>query len=143
MKYEIQKEFKAVLVTKIYSHKDSVNNSLICLSIHSNLIKFTCNMLNMIITIIFFFSTWWIQNKIWTVGTGCSDVEWKGMVHLCLVCSLKPFNSKDLIVNSPLWLLRISLLISYENLVLNQDSNLSLISLNTLITCLLNNIWIL
>ena len=56
MKYEIQKEFKAVLITKIYSHKDSVNNSLICFSIHSNFIKFTCNMLNMIITIIIFFS---------------------------------------------------------------------------------------
>ena len=52
MKYEIQKEFKAVLITKIYSHKDSMNNSLICFSIHSNFIKFTCSMLNMIITII-------------------------------------------------------------------------------------------
>ena len=50
---------------------------------------------------------------------------------------------QDLIVNSPLWLLHISLQISYENLVLDQDNSFYLISLNILITCLLNNVWIL
>ena len=49
----------------------------------------------------------------------------------------------DLIVNSPLKLLHISLYISHENLVLDQDSSFYLISLNILITCLLNNVWIL
>ena len=34
----------------------------------------------------------------------------------------KAFNSQDLIVNSPLYLIHISLLISYENLVLDQVS---------------------
>ena len=41
-------------------------------------------------------------------------------------------NSKYLMVNS--WLQLISLLISYENLVLDQDSNLCLISLSIIIT---------
>ena len=40
-------------------------------------------------------------------------------------------------------LLHISLQISYENLVLDQDSDFYLISLIILITCLLNNVWIL
>ena len=53
-----------------------------------------------------------------------------------------PFNSQDLIVNSPLQLLLISLLISQENLVLDQDNNFYLIHLSILITCLLNNEWI-
>ena len=30
----------------------------------------------------------------------------------------------------------------YKNLMLDQDNNLNLISLNILITCLLNNVWI-
>ena len=34
----------------------------------------------------------------------------------------KAFNSQDLIVNSPLYLIHISLLIGYENLVLDQVS---------------------
>ena len=50
---------------------------------------------------------------------------------------------QDLIVNSPLWLLHIFLQSSYKNLVLDQDKNFYLISLNVLITCLLDNIWIL
>ena len=50
---------------------------------------------------------------------------------------------QDLIVNSPLWLLPIYLQSSYKNLVLDQDKNFYLISLNVLITCLLDNIWIL
>ena len=54
-----------------------------------------------------------------------------------------PFNSQDLIVNSPLWLLHISLKISYENLVLDQDNNFYLISLNILISCLLDNLGLL
>ena len=40
---------------------------------------------------------------------------------------LYPFNSQDLIVNLPLLLLHISLLISYKNLVLDQDNNFGLI----------------
>ena len=55
--------------------------------------------------------------------------------------AFNPFNSQDLIVNSPLLLLHISLQIGYENLVLDQDNNSYLISLNILITCLLNNVW--
>ena len=54
-----------------------------------------------------------------------------------------PFNSQDLIVNSPLWVLHISLKISYENLVLDQDNNFYLISLNILISCLLDNLGLL
>ena len=54
-----------------------------------------------------------------------------------------PFNSQDLIVNSPLWLLHISLKISYENLVLDQDNNFYLISLNILISCFLDNLGLL
>ena len=50
---------------------------------------------------------------------------------------------QDLIVNSPLKLLHIFLKISCENLVLDQDNNLYLISLSILITCLLDNVWIL
>ena len=52
---------------------------------------------------------------------------------------LKPFNSQDLIVNSPLYLLIISLYINYENLMVDQDNNFYLISLNILITYLLND----
>lgn len=48
-------------------------------------------------------------------------------------------NSKYLMVNS--WLQLISLLISYENLVLDQDSNLCLISLSIIITSFLDNVW--
>ena len=40
-------------------------------------------------------------------------------------------------------MLHISLLISYKNLVLDQDTNFDLISLGILITCLLDNVWIL
>ena len=47
-----------------------------------------------------------------------------------------------LIVNSSLWLLHISLKISYENLVLDQNDNFSQISLSILITCLMDNVWI-
>ena len=36
---------------------------------------------------------------------------------------LNPLTFQDLIVNSPLLLLHISLLISYDNLVLDQDNN--------------------
>ena len=54
-----------------------------------------------------------------------------------------PFNSQDLIVNSPLQLLHISSLFNFENLVFDQDNNFYLISLSILITCLLDNVWIL
>ena len=47
----------------------------------------------------------------------------------------------DQIANSPLQLLYIPLLISYEILVLDQD-NFYLISLSILITCLLNRVWV-
>ena len=50
-----------------------------------------------------------------------------------------------MVFNSPLWLLDISLWISNENLVLDQDQdhNFYLKSLGTLITFLLDNVWIL
>ena len=38
-------------------------------------------------------------------------------------------------------MLWISLLIAYENLVLDQDNNFYQISLSLLVTCLLDNIW--
>ena len=59
------------------------------------------------------------------------------------VWRVDPLTPKDLIVNSPLWLLHISLWISYENVVLDQDDNFYLISLSSLITFLLDNVWIL
>ena len=55
----------------------------------------------------------------------------------------QPFNSQDLIVSSPLSLLNISLYISLESLVWDQDNNFYQISLSTLITVLLDNVWIL
>ena len=45
----------------------------------------------------------------------------------------------DLIVNSPLWQLLISLWVSDRNMVLDQDHNLYVIRLGILITCLLDN----
>ena len=53
------------------------------------------------------------------------------------------FHSRDLGVNSSLSLLLISSLVTYQNLVLDQDNKLYLTSLSILITCLLNNVWIL
>ena len=50
------------------------------------------------------------------------------------------FNFQDLIVNSPLLLLHIALLISYENIVLERDNILCMINLCILITCLLENV---
>ena len=55
----------------------------------------------------------------------------------------QPFNSQDLIVSSPLSLLYISLYISLESLVWDQDNNFYQISLSILITFLLDNVWIL
>ena len=55
----------------------------------------------------------------------------------------QPFNSQDLIVSSPLSLLNISLYIGLESLVWDQDNNFYQISLSTLITVLLDNVWIL
>ena len=40
-----------------------------------------------------------------------------------LIYLYSTFNSQDLSMNSPLWLLHISLLMSLENLVLDQDNN--------------------
>ena len=59
-----------------------------------------------------------------------------------IICNLQPFSSHDLIVNSPFSLLHISMLINYENLVLDHD-NFYPITLNILITCFLDNVWIL
>ena len=52
-------------------------------------------------------------------------------------------NTQDMIVNSPLQSLHISLQVSYKNLVLDKGNNFHLISLSILITCLLGNVWIL
>ena len=51
--------------------------------------------------------------------------------------------SQDLVVISLLWLLHMSLEISYKNLVLDKDDNFYLMSLSIYITYLLVNIWIL
>ena len=59
------------------------------------------------------------------------------------MATCKPLNSQDLTVNSPFQLLHISLEISYDNLVLDQDNNFYLISLNILVTFLLDTVWIL
>ena len=56
---------------------------------------------------------------------------------------INPLTPKDLTVNSPLYLLHISLQNSYKNLVLDQDNDLNLDGLSILITCLLDNVWIL
>lgn len=48
-----------------------------------------------------------------------------------------------MIVKSPLQLLHISMKISYENLVSDQDNNLYLISFSILIAFLLDSEWIL
>ena len=56
--------------------------------------------------------------------------------------SYQPFNSQDLIVNSPLLLLQVTLFFSYENLVLKQDKIFCLINLCILFNCLLDNVWI-
>ena len=48
---------------------------------------------------------------------------------------LNPSNSQDLIVNSLLELLCISLKIDCKNIVLDQDNNLYLISMSVLVTC--------
>ena len=60
-------------------------------------------------------------------------------VHL----TYSAFNSQDLMVNSLFQLLHISLKVSFENLVIDQDKKLYLLSLSILITCLLDNVWIL
>ena len=53
---------------------------------------------------------------------------------------LQSFNSQDLVINSPLQLLHISLLIIYEKLMLDQE-NFYLISLSIPITSLLDYVW--
>ena len=66
-------------------------------------------------------------------------VDWdrKGCTAQCL--ATKPFNSQDLYVNSPFWLQHISLQISYEKLVLDQNNNY-LVNLSILINCLLGKV---
>ena len=49
------------------------------------------------------------------------------------------FLTHDLIVNSPLLLLNISMQISQKNLVTDQDNNLYLTSLSKIIICLQDN----
>ena len=55
----------------------------------------------------------------------------------------EPRNSNDLIVYSPYFLPHIYLWISYKDLLLGSENNLHLINLSILITCLLDNAWIL
>ena len=57
--------------------------------------------------------------------------------------SPQPFNSQDLIANSPIQLLRIFLQFSDKNSVLYPYNNLYLIRFSNLITCLLIVVWIL
>ena len=54
------------------------------------------------------------------------------------LCVFNPFNSHDLFINSPLYLIYNPLLISYKSLVLDQDKNFFAISFSILITCLLD-----
>ena len=56
------------------------------------------------------------------------------------VNTFEPFNSEELMISFPLQLPHISFPISYENLVLDQHN--FYLSLSILITCLLNNVWI-
>ena len=51
--------------------------------------------------------------------------------------------TRDLIVNSPVWMPHISSQTSYESLVLDQDNLFYLIRLSILITFLLDNVWML
>ena len=81
------------------------------------------------------------ENNTWKFSNQIAVSHLSG--NLCLSIMYSPFNSQDLIVKSPLWLLHISLKISYENLVLDQDNNFYLISLNILISCLLDNLGLL
>ena len=53
------------------------------------------------------------------------------------------FNSQDLIVNSPLKLPRVTLWISYKNLVRDEGNIFYLLSLSILITCSLGSVCIL
>lgn len=55
---------------------------------------------------------------------------------------LYPLNSQDLILNSPLEVLHISLLMSIKKMVLDRDRNFYLISLSIFITWLLDTVWI-
>ena len=50
---------------------------------------------------------------------------------------------QDVIANSPFSLLHIPVSNILENLMLDQDNNLCLISMSILITCLLDDVWIL
>lgn len=59
------------------------------------------------------------------IGKGCLSRDLWAIVLLCRQ-----------------WLLHISLLISYMNLVFNQENNIHLLSLSILITHLLENVWI-
>ena len=53
------------------------------------------------------------------------------------------FNSQDLIVNSPLKLPRVTLWISFKNLVRDEGNIFYLLSLSILITCSLGSVYIL
>lgn len=55
---------------------------------------------------------------------------------------LYPLNSQDLILNSPLEVLHISLLMSVKKMVLDRNRNFYLISLSIFITWLLDAVWI-
>ena len=55
------------------------------------------------------------------------------------ICALS--ENKKKMLKKKKKMLCISLLIAYENLVLDQDNNFYQISLSLLVTCLLDNIW--
>ena len=63
--------------------------------------------------------------------------------YIIIDCIHWPFNSQDLIVNSPLELLHISLSITYKNLMLDHDNNFYLICLSFLIAKLWDDVWML
>ena len=64
------------------------------------------------------------------------------LVELLKISLTWPSIFQDLNVNSPFSLLHVSLWISHQNLVFDQDYNFYLISLSILITFLLDNVWI-
>ena len=85
---------------------------------------------------------WWKGDPDWQTVPWDSPLMRSANTEWSTMCCLT-FHSQDLIVNSPLQVLYISLYIHFENLVLDQDNNFYLISLSILITCLLDNLWIL
>ena len=89
-----------------------------------------------------------VYTLIWSVATAYTfvckaDLPVNFPIFHCRISTTKPFNPKDLIVNSPFKVLHISLWISLEGLMLNQGNNFFLIILGILITYFLDYEWIL